>query len=139
MKMLYLPRTLLAVMLLCLSAISGMVHAQDKPNYAYLGLEPDIVTNFVGPSAKKLGFVRVTIELMIADAGQLEIAEHHMPLLRATAIEIFGQQPEQKVRSMTGREDIRLAVLKALQTHMKQETGAEVIKNVIFTKYLYDS
>ncbi|WP_232365224.1 flagellar basal body-associated protein FliL [Salinimonas marina] len=126
-------------MLLFLSAVSTAAHAQDKPNYAYLGLEPDIVTNFVGPSAKKLGFVRVTIELMIADAGQLEIAEHHMPLLRATALEIFGQQPEQKVRSMTGREDIRLAVLKALQTHMKQETGAEIIKNVIFTKYLYDT
>jgi len=71
------------------------------------------------------------------DVSQLEIAEHHMPLLRATAIEIFGQQPSEKVKSLTGREDIRRAILKALQDHMKQETGGEVIKNVIFTKYLY--
>lgn len=126
--------------LLLVACINSMpAAAQDRPNYAYMGLEPDIVTNFVGPSAKKLGFVRVTVELMIGDADQLEIAEHHMPLLRATAIEIFGQQPEEKVRSMTGREDIRLAILKALQTHMKEETGAEVIKNVIFTKYLYNT
>ncbi len=117
----------------------SLASAQDKPNYAYMGLEPDIVTNFVGPSAKKLGYVRVTVELMINSADNLEIAEHHMPLLRATAIEIFGQQPEEKVKSLTGREDIRLAILKALQKHMKQETGSEIVKNVIFTKYLYQN
>ncbi len=111
--------------------------AQDKANYAYLGLEPEIVTNYISDSAQKLGYVRVSVELMIHDVSQLEIAEHHMPLLRSTAIEIFGQQPAEKVKSLTGREDIRRAILKALQEHMQQETGGEVIKNVIFTKYLY--
>ena len=113
--------------------------AQDKSNYAYLGLEPDIVTNYISPSAKKLGYVRVTIELMINDVDQLEIAEHHMPLLRATAIEIFGAQPEDKVKSLTGREDIRRAIRSALQALMKKETGGEVVKDVIFTKYLYQN
>lgn len=117
--------------------LSSTAHAQTKANYAYLGLEPDIVTNFISPSARKLGYVRVTVELMINDADQLEIAQHHMPLLRATAIEVFGQQTAEKIKSLTGREDIRLAILKALQDHMKRETGAEIIKNVIFTKYLY--
>ena len=125
----------LAVSCLVLGSNSAM--AQDKANYAYLGLEPEIVTNYISDSAKKLGYVRVQVELMINDVNQLEIAEHHMPLLRSTAIEIFGQQPEEKVKSLTGREDIRRAILKALQDHMKQETGGEVIKNVIFTKYLY--
>ncbi|WP_025257083.1 flagellar basal body-associated protein FliL [Alteromonas sp. ALT199] len=111
--------------------------AQDKADYAYLGLEPEIVTNYISDSAQKLGYVRVSVELMINDVNQLEIAEHHMPLLRSTAIEIFGQQPAEKVKSLTGREDIRRAILKAFQEHMKQETGGEVIKNVIFTKYLY--
>ena len=133
-------RTLLkgvAAVILLLSC--QLASAQEKPNYAYMGLEPDIVTNFIGPSAKKLGYVRVTVELMINSADNLEIAEHHLPLLRATAIEIFGQQPEEKVKSLTGREDIRLAILKALQKHMKQETGSEIVKNVIFTKYLYQN
>lgn len=124
-----------------LAGIAGFLsapgHAQDNPNYAYLGLEPDIITNFISPSARKLGYVRISVELMINDADQMEIAEHHMPLLRATAIEIVGQQSAEKVKSLTGREDIRLAMLAALQQHMKQETGAEIIKNVIFTKYLY--
>ena len=128
----------LALTIACaLTIFTAPASAQTKANYAYLGLEPDIVTNFISPSARKLGYVRVTVELMINDADQLEIAEHHMPLLRATTIEIFGQQTAEKVKSLTGREDIRLAILKALQDHMKRETGAEIIKNVIFTKYLY--
>ena len=83
--------------------------------------------------------MRVTVELMIDSVDVLDIAEHHLPLLRATAIEIFGQQPEDKVKSLTGREDIRLAILKALQDHMRKETGASIVKDVIFTKYLYHS
>jgi len=126
----------IATALLVSSAFTP-VFAQEKANFAYLGLEPDIVTNYIGESSRKLGYVRVTVELMIYDVDQLEIAEHHMPLLRATAIDIFGRQPEEKVKSLTGREDIRRAILKALQDHMKKETGGEVIKNVIFTKYLY--
>lgn len=120
-------------------AFTSVAQAQDKNQYAYIGLEPDIVTNFLGPSAKKLGYVRVTVELMLYDVDQLEIAEHHMPLLRATAIEIFGRQPEEKVKSLTGREDIRRAITKALQDLMQRETGAQIVKDVIFTKYLYQN
>jgi len=127
---------IIAASLLLSSAISP-VFAQANANYAYLGLEPDIVTNYIGESARKLGYVRVTVELMINDVDQLEIAEHHMPLLRATAIEIFGRQPEEKVKSLTGREDIRRSIVTALQDLMEQETGAEIVKDVIFTKYLY--
>ena len=137
MKMLSL-RVFAALSLLC-SLLSFSSHAQDAPNYGYLSLEPDIITNYIGPSAKKLGYVRVTVELMIDSVDVLDIAEHHLPLLRATAIEIFGQQPEDKVKSLTGREDIRLAILKALQDHMRKEAGASIVKDVIFTKYLYHS
>ncbi|MFC3095409.1 flagellar basal body-associated protein FliL [Alteromonas sediminis] len=106
-------------------------------DFAYLSLEPEIVTNYAGNSARNLGYVRVNIELMLHDIGQLEIAEHHLPLIRATTIEIFGRQPQDKVKSLTGREDIRLTIRKALQDLMQQETGSEIVKDVIFTKYLY--
>ena len=133
LKSLVLRVFALGLLVIC----SNAAVAQDKSNFAYLSLEPEIVTNYISDSAQKLGYVRVSVELMINDVGQLEIAEHHLPLLRSTTIEIFGQQPAEKVKSLTGREDIRRAILKALQEHMKQETGGEVVKNVIFTKYLY--
>lgn len=124
---------LLSVALLLCVCIS-VSHAR---NIAYFGLEPDIVTNYIGPSSKNLGYVRVTVELMLEDPKFLEAAEHHSPLLRATTIDIFGRQPEDKVKSLTGREEIRRHCLRTLRDLMKEETGSEMIKEVIFTKYLY--
>ncbi|NCP63461.1 MAG: flagellar basal body-associated protein FliL [Paraglaciecola sp.] len=111
----------------------------QRKNYAYFSIEPDIVTNYLGANARKLGYVRVTVELMLEDADYLEAAEHHAPLLTAATIDIFGRQPEEKVKSLTGREDIRRACLERLRELMKRETGNEMIKDVIFTKYLYQS
>ncbi len=111
--------------------------SQAQSTIAYFGLEPDIITNYLSPSARNLGYVRLTIELMVEDVDQLEAIEHHSPLLRATIIEIFGRQPEDKVKSLTGREDIRRIILEELQSLMLKETGKETIKNVIYTKYLY--
>ncbi|WP_420807511.1 flagellar basal body-associated protein FliL [Alteromonas flava] len=102
-----------------------------------MGLEPDIVTNYLSGNARTLGFVRVTVELMLDDADNLEVVEHHMPLLRAIVIEVFGRQPEDKVKSLTGREDIRRTILQLLQQRMEKETGKAVVSDVIFTKYLY--
>lgn len=106
-------------------------------NFAYFSLEPDIVTNYLGVNARKLGYVRITVELMIDNADYIEATEHHAPLLRAAIIEIFGRQTEEKVKSLTGREDIRRSCLEKMRDLMKKETGNEVIKDVIFTKYLY--
>lgn len=117
----------------------SLVYAQEAAikNYAYFSLEPDIVTNYLGPSARKLGYIRVTIELMLEDADFLEAAEHHSPLMRAATIEVFGSQTAEKIKSLTGREDIRYNCLEELRTLMMRETGSEMIKDVIFTKYLY--
>ncbi|MDM7859263.1 flagellar basal body-associated protein FliL [Alteromonas sp. ASW11-36] len=112
-------------------------HSLAQSQIAYMGLEPDIVTNYLSGNARTLGFVRVTVELMLDDADNIEIAEHHMPLLRAIVIEIIGRQPEDKVKSLTGREDIRRTILQTLQQRLEEETGRPVVKDVIFTKYLY--
>ena len=125
------------LLLLSFSHSSAIGQEAPRKNFAYFSLEPDIVTNYLGSNAKKLGYVRVTVELMLEDASYLEAAEHHAPLLRATTIDIFGRQPEEKVKSLTGREDIRRVCLEQLRGLMKKETGNEMIKDVIFTKYLY--
>lgn len=130
MKMKLLGFSLLASILL------SSFHAQASDT-AYFGLEPDIVTNYISANSNKIGYVRVTIELMLDSAKHLEAAEHHAPLLRATTINIFGRQTEEQVKSLTGREDIRRACLDELRKLMKAETGSEMIKDVIFTKYLY--
>ncbi|MBT1451896.1 flagellar basal body-associated protein FliL [Glaciecola sp. XM2] len=119
---------------------SQIANAQDQAaaasSIAYIAIEPDIVTNYSGDNSERLGFLRITIEMMIDDTSLINDLEHHMPLLRATAIEVIGAQSEQKVRSLTGREEIRRMILKRFRDIMANEVGNETVKDIIFTKYL---
>lgn len=129
-------RLLSALLFVFFISFSGASDARS--NIGYYGLEPDIITNYLNPSSKKLGFVRVTVEIMIKDIVNLEVVEHHSPLLRDAIVEIFTKESEERVKSLTGREDIRRKCVDKLKELLKKETGQEVIHDVIFTKYLYE-
>jgi len=129
------------VLLAITLSFSATSQAQEEeeetiPSIAYIALEPDIVTNYAGDNSERLGYLRVTIEMMLDDPSLIPGLEHHMPLLRATAIEIIGAQSEQKIKTLTGREEMRRMISRQFQTLLAKETGNETIKDVIFTKYL---
>lgn len=128
-----------AIVVALMACCLNVTPAQAQSSYAYYGFEPDIITNYISASGRKLGYIRVTIELMLEDAGNLTAIEHHAPLLRATTIDILGRQAEANIKSLTGREDIRVKILADLRSLLERETGSAMIKDVIFTKYLYQS
>ncbi|MCL1039511.1 flagellar basal body-associated protein FliL [Shewanella corallii] len=111
--------------------------AQPQAEYAYYGFEPEIVTNYIS-NRKKLGFVRVSVELMVKSPDDLLMMEHHDPLLRSAIVEILGNQQEEQIKSMTGREDIRRECYDTVNQLLKQETGEARVVNLLFTRYLYD-
>lgn len=135
------------ILLLCLICSVGFISpvlAADEENaeateskYAYYELSSDIVTNFVSPP-DRLGYLRVAISLMVADVADLSVAELHEPLIRDAVIEVIGRQPEAKITSLAGREEIRQECLKQIHRLMIGETNRKVIINLLFTKYLYD-
>lgn len=139
-----LGQLLRSVSLVCTIALitfMSTANAQEEgeqagPMYAYIALDPDIVTNYAGDNSKKLGYLRITVELMLDNPMYIQDIEHHMPLLRATAIEVIGAQNEQQVKSLTGREEMRRSILKNFRDIMTKETGNEIVKDIIFTKYL---
>ncbi len=102
--------------------------------YAYFGFEPDIVTNYVAVK-KKMGYVRLTVELMVAGEN-LEIVEHHSPLLRDAIITIIGKQTEAKVKSIKGRSEIQLLCEEQVKELLTKETGQPLIKKLLFTQWL---
>ena len=133
-KRLLLPLLLSAPLLL----VSTHTTAQDQPKeVVYYGFDPDIVTNYISGNRRSLGYIRVTVELMLEDKAFLPAIEHHEPLILDIIIGIFSKQPEDKIKSLTGREEIRLKILRNLNDLMKKETGVEVVQDVLFTKYLY--
>jgi len=119
----------------CLAWLSFLPTAQAE--YAYFGFEPQIVTNYIA-SKKKLGYVRVSVELMVKDSGDLEVVEHNAPLLRDAIIDIIGQQTEAQIKSIKGRNDIRKLCELKVKHLLKQETGKELIKKLLFTQWLDD-
>jgi flagellar protein FliL len=110
---------------------------QQEAEFVYYGFDPDIVTNYVSGNRRSLGYVRVTVELMVTDKSFLPAIEHHEPLILDTIIGILSKQTEDNVKSLTGREQIRTTILTKLQEVLKRETGDTIIKDLLFTKYLY--
>ena len=111
--------------------------SQANSDIAYFSLEPDIITNYIN-NKKKLGYVRLIAELMITNSANLETVEHHAPLLRDAIISILSKESEEKIRSLNGREEVRLKCVREIKRLLKKETGNEIIKDVLFTKYLYN-
>ena len=131
-----LKLTILSVTLWRMSA--GTALAQQPPaEVVYYGFDPDIVTNYVSENRRSLGYLRVSVELMLPNKELLKTIEYHEPLILDTIIGILSKQPEQRVKSLSGREEIRLQILEQLQTVMKRETGQTIVQDILFTKYLY--
>ncbi|MCL1147189.1 flagellar basal body-associated protein FliL [Shewanella sp. 10N.261.52.F9] len=132
-------KIIIAVLLLLLSSSINVFAADDKAleEYAYYGFEPEIVTNYIA-NRKKLGYVRISVELMVKKPEQLVSLERHDPLLRAAIVEILGNQTEDKVKSLTGKEEIRRECYEMINRLLEQEVGEPLVVNLLFTKYLYD-
>ncbi|REL25186.1 flagellar basal body-associated protein FliL [Thalassotalea euphylliae] len=119
-------------LILVLALASLTAKASD---YVYYGFQPDIITNYVAVK-KKLGYVRLTVELMIEGSGNLEAVEHHAPLLRDAIINIIGQQSEEKIKSINGRQQIQRECEAKVKELLTQETGQPLIKRLMFTQWL---
>ena len=139
MKNLYALLLILVSSFVSFAAVAQEAAAPAKPKakVVYYGFDPDIVTNYVTSGQKNLGYVRVTMELMIKDEKFLPMVEHHEPMILNAIVGVFGKESEDAVKSLTGREEIRLKILNNLNDLMTKETGAAVVQDVLFTKYLY--
>ncbi|MCA1767322.1 MAG: flagellar basal body-associated FliL family protein, partial [Idiomarina sp.] len=97
--------TVFASIFLWLSSVSA-ASAQDV---AYYGFEPDITTNYLKEGNDyRLGFIRVAVEVMVPDPSYISVVEHHAPLLRNAFVSILSTATERQVRTMTGRDQLRL-------------------------------
>lgn len=128
------------IIITCSLLISALANAQEDesegPSFVYIALDPDIITNYAGDNSQRLGYLRIAVEMMLENPSDLMEIEHHMPLLRSIAIEVIGTQTEQQVKSLTGRENMRREILSKFRDSLIKETNKEIIKDIIFTKYL---
>lgn len=125
---------MLAMLLSCI----WLSAAQAQSDPAYYGFEPDITTNYVRDTDHfRMGYIRVAVEVMVPSTQDLSTIEYHAPLLTNAFIKIFSKASEQQIKSLTGRDDLRMQCLEEAQRLMRRETGEPIIRDVIFTKYIY--
>ncbi|WP_393937120.1 flagellar basal body-associated protein FliL [Aeromonas rivipollensis] len=110
--------------------------AAVQPGFAYHALDPDIITNYLG-DGKTLGYVRVTVELMAENAADLKLLEQHDPLIRDAIIRLIGSKTGAQIKSLVSREDLRKECEAKVNELLVKETGKKAVRELIFTKYLY--
>lgn len=127
-----------ATLLVLLATFTSSPGLALQSSVSYYGFEPDITTNFVKDGSDyRLGFIRVAVEVMVPNPEYVGIVEHHAPLLRDAFIHILSTAPQRQIKTMTGRDQLRMKCLEKARELMRQETGNPVIQEVLFTKYIY--
>jgi len=107
-----------------------------QPGFSYHGLTPDIITNYLSDS-KTLGYVRITVELMVDNQADLKVLEQHDPLLRDAIIRLLGSKNAEQIKSLTNREELRKECENRVNELLVQETGKKAVRELLFTKFLY--
>lgn len=109
---------------------------EGSPQMGYFTLAPDLTTNFV-TAGKRLGYIQIRVDILVADNRELPSLEHHNPQIRNALVEVLGQQPEQRIKSLAGREEIRKECLTAINELLLAEIGKTLAVDLLFTKYIY--
>jgi len=130
----YLAQIFIALGILV--SLPVLAEEEGAPKLAYFTLEPDLTTNFY-TKGKKLGYIQVRIDIMVANEADLGVIELHQPLIRDAVIELLGKQSEDTITSLAGREDLRKTLVEQLNATLLPETGKTIIADLLFTKYLY--
>ncbi|MEZ6963012.1 MULTISPECIES: flagellar basal body-associated protein FliL [unclassified Aeromonas] len=107
-----------------------------KPGFAYHALDPDIITNYLS-NGKTLGYVRVTVELMAENDADLKLLEQHDPLIRDAIIRLMGSKSADQIKSLVSREELRKECETKVNELLLKETGKKAVRELIFTKFLY--
>ena len=104
---------------------------------SYVDLEPAFTLNYGDP--RRTRYLQASITLRVRDsAAALEVTAHS-DAIRHLIIMLFARQPDEKVRSSSGRDEILEQALRELQDLMIKETGRTLIDRVLFTAFILQS
>ncbi len=74
---------------------------------------------------------------MVADSSYVVELERHEPLIRDTIVAYIGEQTEDQVKTLAGREELRKQLKENLNNLLIAETGKTLITDLLFTKFLF--
>lgn len=114
--------------------------AEDPPaavGPSYVDLEPAFTLNYGDP--KRTRYIQASLTLRVRDSAAALDVTAHSDAIRHIIIMLFSRQPEEKIKSSAGRDDILDQALRELQDLMLKETGRTLIDRVLFTAFVLQS
>jgi len=127
----------LLICIFLLIAIFDSSNSRANEKLPYFIIEPDIIT-IIPNSTDELKYIRITAQLSFREEKYKSIIKYHEPSLKGAIIDVLRKQPLDRIRSLTGREEIRLDCLNELQRILIIESSQAIISDLLFTKYLYN-
>lgn len=125
----------------CLSSSIVMAEEEDAekvipPSSQYYELKPSFVANFGDPGITKLKFVKADISLRVFGNDALQAVKDHDALIRHQVVMILSKQTEETMAVSGGQEKLRQQMLEQVNKALQEETGEQLIDDLLFTSFV---
>ncbi|SBS26947.1 flagellar basal body-associated protein FliL-like protein [Marinomonas spartinae] len=128
---------LFALPIFLFSLLTVTAHAEEdagKTPPVYIEIRPQFVVNFESNTAR-LRYIKTSITLQ-TDAGDKALIEENMPLVKDALVMFLSSRTSDQVTGAQAREKTRIEAAKDLNKVLKEETGKEPVKSVLFGSFL---
>ncbi|RMF14954.1 MAG: flagellar basal body-associated protein FliL [Gammaproteobacteria bacterium] len=116
---------------------STLVQAAEAPDdlLQYIDLKPSFVLN-VQSASGKMRYAKIDAAIKVKTRSAAALVEQHMPYVRNIMVMLLSATPGDKLRSVQGREEVRLEALKRIQDFFKKEENRPVADDLLFTAFV---
>lgn len=108
----------------------------EKEPLMYFQITPNILT-FYQSTGRKIGYVVVQIHVMVRGVENLELVKHHQPLMLDSLTDFFNRQDKAVITDAAQRENLRLQAKERVATVIREETGSDIVENILFNSYVF--
>lgn len=123
------------LLFLCTTSLTAYAADDESTSVpAYVELKPNFVVNHVGNEAR-LKYIKTSISIR-TDASQTELIEANMPLIRDALVMFLSSRTTEQVTGAIAREKTREDAALAVNTALKEETGLEPVKDILFASFV---
>ena len=122
------------LLLISLTGMTANAAEDGAPAPAYIELQPTFVVNHLGNDAR-LKYIKTSISIR-TDETKKDLIEANMPLVRDALVMFLSSRTTEQVTGAIAREKTREEAATAVNTALKEETGLEPVKDILFASFV---
>lgn len=108
----------------------------SKEPLMYYPVTPNTLTFYQG-TGKKIGYVVVQVQIVVRGQQNFDLLDANLPLIQDALTDFFNRQDKKTIEELSMREGLRQSAKERLSEVLTEETGKEIVDNVLFTQYIF--